>query len=88
MAPGYSSERLTIFLATGFYPAPLQPDADEFLQIETLSIAEAYRLAESGAIQDGKTLAALLLARPYLQELPEVVPDQPENWLGGPTMEL
>jgi ADP-ribose pyrophosphatase len=69
MAPGYSSEHLTIFLATGLYPAPLQPDADEFLQIEILSIAEAYRQAESGAIQDGKTLAALLLARPYLQDL-------------------
>jgi ADP-ribose pyrophosphatase len=67
MAPGYSSERLTIFLATGLYPAPLQPDADEFLQIEPLSIEEAYRMAGNGTIQDGKTLAALLLAHPFLQ---------------------
>ncbi len=66
MAPGYSSERLTIFLATGLYPDPLAPDADEFLQIEKIPVEEAYRLAASGAIPDGKTLAALLLARPYL----------------------
>lgn len=66
MAPGYSSERLTIFLATGLYPAPLTPDADEFLQIETMTIEEAYQLAANDAIQDSKTLAALLLASPYL----------------------
>jgi ADP-ribose pyrophosphatase len=67
MAPGYSSEYLTVFLATDLYPAPLKPDADEYLQVVAIPIDQAYRMAESGEIPDGKTLAALLLARPFLQ---------------------
>jgi ADP-ribose pyrophosphatase len=72
MAPGYSTEYLTIFLASDLYPAPLQPDADEYLQVIALPIDQAYQMAESGEIQDGKTLAALLLARPYLKSETEM----------------
>jgi len=66
LTPGYSTENLAIYLATGLYPAPLQADADEFLQVEAIPTSQALKLAESGAIQDGKTLAALFLARPHL----------------------
>jgi ADP-ribose pyrophosphatase len=66
LAPGYSTEFLAIYLATGLYPAPLQADADEFLQVEAIPVSQAMLMAESGAIQDAKTLAALFLARPHL----------------------
>ena len=66
LAPGYTDEYMTIFLATGLYDSPLSPDADEFLNLSTLPVAEAYRLAQAGGIQDGKTLAALLLAQAHL----------------------
>jgi ADP-ribose pyrophosphatase len=49
------------------YPAPLKPDADEYLEVVAIPIDQAYRMAENGEIPDGKTLAALLLARPYLK---------------------
>ena len=66
LAPGYSTEFLHIYLARGLYIAPLEQDEDEMIEIEKVSIAEAYELAERGQIQDAKTLAALLLAKPYL----------------------
>lgn len=69
LAPGYSNEYMHIFLATGLYPAPLPADADEFLQCEPFPARQAYDLAAAGQIQDGKSLAALLLAHPFLGNL-------------------
>ncbi len=66
LAPGYCTERMVAFLARELYPAPLRPDADEFLHLRALSIEEAYAMAQRGEIHDSKTLAALFLARPYL----------------------
>jgi len=74
LAPGYSSEYMYVYLATGLRPDPLEVDEDEFLEIEQMPVKELYQLAESGAIQDAKTLAALILARPYL--LPFLNPDE------------
>jgi ADP-ribose pyrophosphatase len=66
LAPGYSTEFMHVFLASGLSHNPLEADEDEFLSLETLSLAKALKLAESGQLPDAKTLAALLLARPYL----------------------
>ena len=66
LAPGYSTEYMYIYLATDLRPDPLEADEDEFLTVESLEVAEVYRMAGSGKIQDCKTLAALFLARPYL----------------------
>lgn len=61
-APGYTSEFIHLFLAEDLAPAPLAVDDDEFLETVTLPLDEALRRVETGAIQDGKTIAALLLA--------------------------
>jgi ADP-ribose pyrophosphatase len=68
IAPGYSTEYLYIYLASDLYPDPLPGDDDEFIQVERLSVDQAFALAERGSIPDAKTLAALLLARPYLDQ--------------------
>ena len=67
LAPGYSSEYLYIFLATGLEPDPLPGDDDEFISVEKISIDMALTMAEEGRINDAKSLATLLLARPYLR---------------------
>jgi len=69
MAPGYSDEFMTIFLATGLYPSPLSADPDEFLELEIIPADKALAMAEAGQIQDSKTLAALWLAKPHLPKL-------------------
>ncbi len=66
MTPGYSSERMYFFVAEDLYPAPLNPDEGEFISVEKMPVQQAYHMALSGELQDGKSLAALLLARPFL----------------------
>lgn len=67
LAPGYTDEYMTIFLARGLFSSPLEPDDDEFLNLVTMSVETAYQKAIAGEIEDGKTLAALFLAMPYLK---------------------
>lgn len=67
LVPGYSTELMTAYLATELYFAPLEPDADEYLQLEKIPVRQAMSMAETGKIPDAKTLAALLMARPHLQ---------------------
>jgi ADP-ribose pyrophosphatase len=67
LAPGYSTEYMTVYLATDLHHDPLEADADEFLSIESLPLAKALELCENGNILDAKTLAAFSLARPRLK---------------------
>jgi ADP-ribose pyrophosphatase len=66
LAPGYSTEFMHVYLATGLHPAPLERDEDEFLEVVQMPVTEVLRKARAGEISDAKTLAALLLAQAYL----------------------
>jgi len=68
LAPGYSTEFMGVFLATDLKHNPLDPDADEFLSVEKMSVKSAMELVERGEVPDAKSLAALLLARPHLEK--------------------
>jgi ADP-ribose pyrophosphatase len=67
LAPGYSTEFMVVFLATDLKHNPLDPDADEFLSVEKIPVKQAIEMAEGGKVPDAKSLAALLLAGPYLR---------------------
>jgi ADP-ribose pyrophosphatase len=67
LAPGYSTEYMHVYLATGLYPDPLPGDADEFLSVAQMAVGRAFELAQNGQIPDAKTLAALLLAQAALR---------------------
>lgn len=66
-APGFTEERMSLFLATDLRPAHadrLSPDEDERLLVERLPWREAIAAVDRGEIQDAKSLVALLwLAR-------------------------
>ncbi len=66
LAPGYSTEYMVVYLATELHPDPLPGDQDEFITLEPISIDQAYNFALNGEIQDGKSLATLLLACPLI----------------------
>lgn len=68
LAPGYASEHMHLFLARNLYPSPAKADDDEFIQVEKIPVRKAYAMAASNEIHDSKTLAIMLLARPYLEE--------------------
>ncbi len=62
MAPGFCTEYITYFLATGLREDPLPHDDDEeFAPIERLTVEELHAAVRAGAIEDAKTLAALQL---------------------------
>ena len=63
LAPGYSTEYMHVFQATGLVPDPLPGDQDEFLSVERYPLAEVDRLVRLGEIQDGKSLAGIYLLR-------------------------
>jgi len=67
LAPGYSTEFMVVYIATNLKHNPLEADEDEFLSVEKIPMSEAIQRAERGEIPDAKSLAALLLARPYLK---------------------
>jgi len=69
LAPGYSTEYMFVFLASGLYHSPLQADADEFLKVEFVPLEQALQMAEQGKLPDSKSLAALWLARVTLEQI-------------------
>jgi 8-oxo-dGTP pyrophosphatase MutT (NUDIX family) len=63
-SPGYISEVVTIFLATGLSPAGGERDADEAIEIVRLSLAELDQALPG--IRDASTLIALMALRDRL----------------------
>ena len=76
LAPGYTDEFMTVFLATELFESSLEPDLDEFIDVVRVPVAQAFQKAIKGAFIDGKTLAALLLAQPYLEKTYRLSPKQ------------
>jgi ADP-ribose pyrophosphatase len=66
-APGFSTEYLTLYLATDLRPADadrLSPDEDEDLRLSRLHWRDAVAAVEAGVIEDAKSVAGILwLAR-------------------------
>jgi len=65
--PGYSDERIHLFLATDLTPARQRLDRDELIQVQTVPVEKAEEMVQSGTIQDAKTIAALMMTRRRLQ---------------------
>lgn len=66
LAPGYSTEVITLFLAEELAPERLAQDADENIEVVTLSWGQVDDLLLRGELGDAKTLAGLLLAKKLL----------------------
>ena len=58
--PGFLSEQMRLYLATGLTPGRANPEDDEDLEVGKFSPAVLERRIRSGAIRDGKTIAGLL----------------------------
>lgn len=58
--PGFTNERLYLFIGKGLEEAPLPPDEHEAIDLHPLSLDEAISLIEMGGIIDAKTIVAIL----------------------------
>lgn len=66
LAPGYSTERNHVFLATDLTPSSLPQDADEEISLVAYGHEELGRRISDGRIIDAKTIAAYHLAAAHL----------------------
>lgn len=64
--PGYSDEKIHIFLARALKEARQHLDPDEIIQVRRLSLTEVVRMIVNGEVKDAKTMAGLMLALPKL----------------------
>ena len=61
-SPGFCTEDMHVYLATGLRPASREPDGDENIELVRVPLANVIELIQSGALCDGKSIAGLLLA--------------------------
>jgi len=60
--PGFTDEKIHLFLATGLTRGAARHEFDEFLTLETVPLSRALAMVERGEIQDAKTALGLLYA--------------------------
>lgn len=66
--PGYSDERVYLFLARGLTASQQHLDQDEVLEVHSMPFEEALAMVQEGLIMDAKTIVGLTLARMALEE--------------------
>lgn len=60
--PGFTDERIHLFMASGLTVGDASREHDEFIEIERMTVSNALRLIQEGRISDGKTVVGLLYA--------------------------
>lgn len=66
--PGYSDERIHLFLATDLITGRQRLDTDEILSVHTLDWDKALTMIGTGEIQDAKSISAMYPARHWLSK--------------------
>lgn len=64
--PGFTDEKIWLYVATDLSPTSQALDHDEVLTVERMGFAEAVALASRGGLADGKSICALLRAARHL----------------------
>lgn len=60
--PGFTDEKIHLFMATGLTTGETKHEADEFLELQPMLLSQALQMVEAGEIQDAKTALGLLFA--------------------------
>jgi ADP-ribose pyrophosphatase len=58
--PGFTTEFMHLYEATGLTKTEVHPDDDEVIEVEIVSRTEALQFIEDGRIQDAKSILGLL----------------------------
>lgn len=68
VSPGYCSEIVHIYYTTKLEPSKQHLDADEFLSVVRLPLAQAVAMVSAGEIVDGKTQLGILMLNNILNQ--------------------
>ena len=61
--PGFTDEKIHLFLAKGLFDGKTNPDSDEFIQIIRVPLDEFEKMITQGTINDAKTIAVYARAK-------------------------
>ncbi|MGJ0846685.1 NUDIX hydrolase [Tissierella praeacuta] len=67
-SPGFSNEKIYLFLATDLIEGESNPDVGEFIDIEEHSIDDLVKMVERGEIVDSKTIIGINFAKKYIDK--------------------
>jgi len=65
--PGFTDEKIHLFLASRLEDGARSPEADEFMEVHTLRWSEVGRMVRAGQVVDGKTLVSLLFVQCFMR---------------------
>ena len=65
-SPGFSSEKMDIYLVRDFEEKENNPDDDEFLHIIKIKLKDCLEMIKNGEINDAKSIIGIMMARDYL----------------------
>lgn len=65
--PGFTDERIHLFLARDLQPGRSTPDRDEFIETVRLPFSEALRMIRTEEVTDAKTICTLLFVAAFLR---------------------
>ena len=63
--PGFTDEKIHLYLATGLTKGAHQREADEFISVHQFRWSEIGRMIRRGEIRDGKSLSTLLYVQAF-----------------------
>lgn len=66
--PGFTDEKIWLYLAKNLEPSKQDLQTDEVLTVEKMPFSDAFNMALKGEIQDAKSICALLRAPRFLNE--------------------
>ena len=62
VSPGFLTEKMYVFLATGLKETSQSLDDDEIVEIERVTFERAFEMIRNGEIEDAKTIVGLTMA--------------------------
>jgi len=68
-SPGFSNEKVYLFLATELKTVEANPKDDECIEVETYEIPQLVEMVHRGEIKDSKTIIAVLFAEKLISEI-------------------
>lgn len=67
-SPGFSNEKIHLFLATDLIEGESTPDSGEFIEKVKISIEDLLKMVDRGEIVDSKTIIGINLADKYINK--------------------
>lgn len=67
VSPGFCTEKIHVYLATGLTAGEAQPDGDEFVEVYAYPLDTLVEMVMGGTICDAKTAIGVLKTKMYLE---------------------